>query len=319
MNLFNMYLEKLIKTDKRMPGFILAKQAAVKNEKIGIITARSNKESHLKLINRLEKSLGIKLNYSDIHFINDKGYFGNSTAEKKLNVIKSYAEKYKKIRFYDDEFKNVSIVNNLGFKNVKAYDIKNFKFNKDLNINLYNSKRNIIHLFDLDGTVWKLPAFIKIMKNGKLIKEITQEQFAENAYKLKENEYYDFSDFSDENKLNQHSKLKGIFNESVKTSEIINIIITLYDKMIQKNEKNKDSYRKSNYNPLETLLKVLNNYFYEKASENKFKIIYNRLDKSGINKSSVAKYIIPLIDINKKNNIINTLNQIINGFNNILK
>lgn len=207
MSLFKEYLERL-KTENRMPGFIAAKRALLKGEHIGIITARANKKDHEKLIQRLEKSLGTNIDRSHVHFVNDEGYSGSSIAEKKLNVIKTYANVYDKVKFYDDEDKNIQSVNLAQIPNVKAYNVKNFDANK-LN-EIVKSNNRVIHLFDLDGTIWKLPAFIGIVKNGKVIKKITQEEFAY-GYKLSTNESFDFSDFSKKEKLLEQSKRRRIF------------------------------------------------------------------------------------------------------------
>lgn len=206
------FSDQILKVKNRMPGFIAAKRAALKGEQLGIITARANKSAHSSLITRLEKSLNTKINPDNIHFVSDSGYDGSDAAEKKLNVIKKYSKLYEKVKFYDDEIKNISIVKNSGLPNVKAYNIKEFD-PKKLN-ELKASNNNTIHLFDLDGTVWKLPAFIRIIKNGKEIKKISQEQFA-HGYKLKSGESFDFSDFSDEKKLKQAAKSRGIFHEAI--------------------------------------------------------------------------------------------------------
>lgn len=204
------FFEEILKVKNRMPGFIAAKRAALKGEQLGILTARANKSGHDALIKRLEKSLNTKINPDNVHFVSDGDYAGADTAEKKLNVIKKYSKLYDKVKFYDDEEKNISIVKNSGLSNVKVYNIKEFD-SKKLNV-LKTTNANTIHLFDLDGTVWKLPAFIRIMRNGKEVTKISQEQFA-HGYKLKADESFDFSDFTNKDKLKVAAKSRGIFNE----------------------------------------------------------------------------------------------------------
>ncbi len=207
-------IEEKLKTLGRSPGFIAAKRAVQKGEPIGVLTARANKEGHSDLLNRLQKSLGKEINSSDIHFINDPGYVGADSAEKKLNVIKKYANEYASVKFYDDEEKNLKVVKSFNLPNVKVYDIKQFDPSKLKPLNNTSQNKNVIHLFDLDGTVWKLPAYIRILDySGKEVSKITQEQFAEGKYKLKKGETLSFKDFVDPKVLKKHAKSRGIFSK----------------------------------------------------------------------------------------------------------
>ena len=58
-----------------------------------------------------------------------------------------------------------------------------------------SSKRYGITFLDLDETLFKTFAKIKVMKDGKLLKSLTNKEF--NTYKLNEGESFDFSEFDD--------------------------------------------------------------------------------------------------------------------------
>ena len=77
------------------------------------------------------------------------------------------------------------------------------------------SNKNVIHLFDLDGTVWKVPANIYVIdSSGKRKKSFSQEEFALGTYKLKKGESYDFSEFKDKKFLSSIAKKRGIFKNN---------------------------------------------------------------------------------------------------------
>jgi hypothetical protein len=58
------------------------------------------------------------------------------------------------------------------------------------------SKKNGITFFDIDETLYKTFAKIKVLdKTNKIVKELNNQQF--NTYKLKNDEHYDFSEFKD--------------------------------------------------------------------------------------------------------------------------
>lgn len=214
---FQNVIEEELKTRGRMPGFIAAKRAVLKGEPIGILTARAGKENHSALIKRLEDSLGKSIDANDIHFVNDSAgtYEGKDSAEKKLNVIRHYSNKFSSVKFYDDEEKNLEIVKNANIPNVKVYDIKSFNPSKLKPLENTISNKNVIHLFDLDGTVWKVPANIYVIdSSGKRKKSFSQEEFALGTYKLKKGESYDFSEFKDKKFLSSIAKKRGIFKNN---------------------------------------------------------------------------------------------------------
>jgi FMN phosphatase YigB (HAD superfamily) len=62
---------------------------------------------------------------------------------------------------------------------------------KEFTVN--GTKSNRILLFDVDDTLIHTTAQIGVLKNGKLLKKITNDEF--NEYKLKPGESFDFSEF----------------------------------------------------------------------------------------------------------------------------
>lgn len=59
-------------------------------------------------------------------------------------------------------------------------------------------------IFDIDDTLFHTTAKIAVMKDGKKVKELTNQQF--NTYKLERGEEFDFSQFKDAVKFNMESK-----------------------------------------------------------------------------------------------------------------
>jgi len=57
------------------------------------------------------------------------------------------------------------------------------------------SKKNGITFFDIDETLYKTFAKIKVIKDGKVVKELDNQEF--NTYKLKPGESYNFDEFRD--------------------------------------------------------------------------------------------------------------------------
>lgn len=72
---------------------------------------------------------------------------------------------------------------------------------KEFTVN--GTKSNRILLFDVDDTLIHTTAQIGVLKNGRLLKKITNDEF--NEYKLKPGESFDFSEFDDPNLLNKEA------------------------------------------------------------------------------------------------------------------
>jgi FMN phosphatase YigB (HAD superfamily) len=63
---------------------------------------------------------------------------------------------------------------------------------------LYESKSKDLGgltIFDIDDTLFHTTAQIAVMKDGKKIKDLTNQEY--NTYKLKQGESYDYSQFRD--------------------------------------------------------------------------------------------------------------------------
>lgn len=212
---FDSYLKNL-ESKKYTAGFIAAKRAAAKGQKIAILTARQNKAAHEILISKLEKKLAVKIPRELVFFVNDSEFqaperFSNSN-EKKLYVLLQLAKKFKKIKFHDDEKQNIDIVNRFAkmfklFPQIKAYDIKDYDVSRLKPMSRDADDTNVIQVFDLDGTVIKIPNLkIKLLdSNGEVKKEFSQEEFAryvsENGDQPPAGFKWDKSDFSDSEKI----------------------------------------------------------------------------------------------------------------------
>lgn len=97
--------------------------------KIGIITARGLEDVIYSAINKwamFQQDKGLLDKFGKIfvknlvHAVNDeaKVYEGANSFEKKANVIKKYAQKYDKVKFVDDDDKNIKAVRDLKMPNV---------------------------------------------------------------------------------------------------------------------------------------------------------------------------------------------------------
>jgi hypothetical protein len=64
-----------------------------------------------------------------------------------------------------------------------------------------------LSIFDIDDTLFHTTAKIAVIKNGKKIKELTNQEF--NTYKLGAGESFDFGEFRDAAKFNKESKPIG--------------------------------------------------------------------------------------------------------------
>lgn len=222
---FSSYLKNLDTRDY-MPGFIAAKRAIKKGHKIAILTARANKIGHEPLIKQLEKKLGVRLDRKLVFFVTDMKFpiRYNSTARKKLYVLLELLKKYDKIKFFDDEIKNTAIVNKFSraakiYPKLKAYGMHDYDVNK-LKEEVNRSSGNVLSVFDLDGTMWKIPSSIRIVnkKTNQLVKILSQEEWAKHnakygydlsMYGNDSDLTWDFSDFRNYENIKNAVKEKG--------------------------------------------------------------------------------------------------------------
>jgi hypothetical protein len=188
-----------------MGGAVAAIRALTKGDTIGIITARANKAGHEPLIQAIEDQLSLELgkiiniDREKVHFVNDKNFISkvgdanSNTYTRKANVILSYIlddnSEYEKIKFYDDDNRNLEAVRSEILK--KKNEIKKIIINQLSN--LRNDKDNI----DLKNQLEYNRNILKKFKNIIL-------------------KLYDIKEF-DNTKLNDMQNAKdGIINTSKK-------------------------------------------------------------------------------------------------------
>lgn len=217
---FDSYLKNL-ESRNYLHGFIAAKRAAKKGQKIAILTARQNKDAHEGLIKKLEKQLGVSIPRELVFFVNDSAFklpkrYTNSN-EKKLYVLLQLVKKYDKVKFHDDEAQNIDIVNKFAkmyklYPKIKAYNISDYNVDKLKPFSKDSDDENVIQVFDLDGTVIKIPNLkIRLIdSDGKVTKELSQEEFAkyvkQNGDEPPKGYSWDKSDFSDGEKIKKQMK-----------------------------------------------------------------------------------------------------------------
>jgi len=246
-------------------GLIAMARAMEKKDTVGVLTARSSYNAHSALIKNIERLSGSKLSYK--YFVNDDTKFGRilefaksrgkdiklSSDERKLIILIEYRNgillskngietkktKFEKVKFYDDEKKNLTalskaktILRKIGFtteelkkielNGIKAIQIKNFDYDKldNLQEKLDRSldlDRKAIHFFDLDGTVIHSNATINIVdEKGKILRKMSQEEFATQFDKIfpkykDQNVSLDFGDFSKKERVDKYAGKLDIY------------------------------------------------------------------------------------------------------------
>lgn len=109
-----------------MGGAVAAIRALTKGDSVGVITARSNASGNEELLRTIEDQLSLELkkvvtlDRSHVHFVNDAEYVRKSgtqnltTYAKKAAVILGYVldtnSPYSKLKFYDDDSRNLEAV-----------------------------------------------------------------------------------------------------------------------------------------------------------------------------------------------------------------
>lgn len=107
------------------------------------------------------------------------------------------------------------------FKEI-ANRAKNATFNNLHNYDLIEEVSNGLGLtiFDIDDTLFRTTAQIKVMKDGKVVRSLNNQEF--NTYKLRPGESFDFGEFRNADKFNKESipirpmiaKLKAIMKNA---------------------------------------------------------------------------------------------------------
>ncbi|RIL02327.1 MAG: hypothetical protein DCC75_13335, partial [Proteobacteria bacterium] len=113
-----------------LPAILAALNAAYNGEDIGILTSRGNRKGNRELLRAIESFLGFSIPRRNIYFVNDTSrnqrLKERSSAGKKLEVLIDFAlgfyrdrhgrirglsKTYDLVLFYDDEPKNLDLVN----------------------------------------------------------------------------------------------------------------------------------------------------------------------------------------------------------------
>ena len=251
MNFYEIVKEaSIIEESKKFidEGIAAAAKAVNDGHKVGFLTARTNLSNHEKLIKQIILMVTLKMSdkMSDFRgnffkakkafdknfffFINDnpdtveklKQYllpnmepvnFTGSTDQRKAYILKFLSEVYNnKIKFFDDEHKNIVTADKLKAKNpnIVTYDIKQFDEKKLLN---KKSKYDKIFLFDIDGTLIDAEATVWIDRVDGTKQGLSQEEFATGKFKLELGDKLSFKEFADRDHLNNLAKE---FNEILK-------------------------------------------------------------------------------------------------------
>ena len=218
-------------------GIIAMARAFAKGDDVGVLTARGNQAGHVSMHKTIEGVVGKKLKKSHIYHVNDDimserllDVFGSRSDLKKLHVLVEYRngqeltkqyilkkkhKQFERVKFYDDEEKNLiilsdpiiaeykeilmkiaqddtdkEVIENLKFDGITVYNIHDFdvaKLDRIPAITSYIRKlirgfgqAKTIHFFDLDGTVYTHSVKMFVRKGDDTLFPITQEEFAEN-------------------------------------------------------------------------------------------------------------------------------------------
>lgn len=221
-------------------GLVAMMRALEKGHDVGVLTARGSLKGNEPIIKLIERFTKNKIKYNI--FVNDpsfaKNMRGDSTALKKLQILIEFRNgighskiAYDKVKFFEDEQKNIDAVENrskyvkqlfpeqkVKIDNIKVYDIKGWDYNK-LDKEISSSNNKVISFFDLDGTVIHTNAKIYIVdkNSGKQLDAMTQEEFAvhgnerfEKILKDNPNAVFDLSEFSNKQKVKKQVSLQAI-------------------------------------------------------------------------------------------------------------
>ena len=82
-------------------------------------------------------------------------------------------------------------------------------------------------IFDIDETMFKTKAKVKVIKNGETIKSLTNQEF--NKYKLKSGEKFDFGEFKNAKVFNKTSTPIARMIDKVKPQSVPQLVLILAD------------------------------------------------------------------------------------------
>lgn len=113
-------------------------------------------------------------------------------------------------------------------------------------------KHGTLNVFDIDDTLFHTTAKISVIKDGKVVKELSNQEF--NTYQLKSGESFDFSQFRDSEKFYKESKpisrmldKASIILKNSESNPLSKVVIVTARANF--NDKNKflDTFRKHNF------------------------------------------------------------------------
>jgi hypothetical protein len=146
-----------------------------------------------------------------------------------------------------------------------------------------DSKLGRLSIFDIDDTLFHTTAQIALMKDGKVLKKLSNQEF--NTYILKKGESFDFGEFKDAKKFNKESKpisrmfdrAKAILSHSVK-NPLSKVIVVTARANFDNKEVFLNTFRKYKFNIDDVRVERAGNIIdITAAADKKFVIIHNYL------------------------------------------
>lgn len=146
-----------------------------------------------------------------------------------------------------------------------------------------DNKLGRLSIFDIDDTLFHTTAQIALIKDGKVLKKLSNQEF--NTYILKKGESFDFGEFKDAKKFNKESKpisrmfdrAKAILSHSVK-NPLSKVIVVTARANFDNKEVFLNTFRKYKFNIDDVRVERAGNIIdIAAAADKKFVIIHNYL------------------------------------------
>ena len=143
-----------------------------------------------------------------------------------------------------------------------------------------------LSIFDIDDTLFHTTAQIALVKDGKVIRKLTNQQF--NTYSLKQGESFDFGEFRSAEKFNKESKpisrmfdrAKAILSHSIR-NPLSKVIVVTARANFDNKEKFLDTFRKHRFDIDKVRVERAGNINDISAPADKKFIIINNYLKTG--------------------------------------
>lgn len=155
------------------------------------------------------------------------------------------------------------------------------------------NKLGRLSIFDIDDTLFHTTAMISVVKDGKVVKKLTNKQF--NTYVLNHGEDFDFSEFRDSEKFYKESKpitrmmdrARAILSHSAK-NPLSKVIVVTARANFNNKEKFLDTFRKHRFDIDKVRVERAGNITdINSAAEKKFVIIHNYLTSGQFDRVSL--------------------------------